>query len=263
MGPVDSGLDAEGAADDRPRGDGGNESAGASRVEPRRLFRLKDDAMIAGVCAGIAAYFGLDPTIVRVIFVVLLATTAGTAGAIYIVLLVFVPEAKTPEEKAAAYGAPFNAQDVLNQAKTKFDDMTSGAGSEKWKRQWRAQQRYWRRQGHDVGDWAPFLILFFGLFFGMSLLVQVGRGIFGPQNLMGLGMPWVGPWFPIVLILAGVAIVVAGRRDTGVLRGTLATILSLIAVLFFLWFAFTTIPTFQVWINGIMTWWCRGGLWGC
>jgi hypothetical protein len=76
-------------------------------------------------------------------------------------------------------------------------------------------------------------------------------------------MPWVGPWFPIVLILAGVAIVVAGRRDTGVLRGTLATILSLIAVLFFLWFAFTTIPTFQVWINGIMTWWCRGGLWGC
>lgn len=39
---------------------------------PKRLVRTPDDQMIAGVCGGLARYFGVDPTLVRVVAVVAL-----------------------------------------------------------------------------------------------------------------------------------------------------------------------------------------------
>ena len=37
----------------------------------KRLYRIRDGRLVAGVCAGLAAYFGIDPTLVRLGFVVL------------------------------------------------------------------------------------------------------------------------------------------------------------------------------------------------
>ena len=56
----------------------------------KRLYRSKDDRMIWGVCGGLAQYFDIDPTIVRVI--VLLSIFLGTLGIwAYIVLTIVVP----------------------------------------------------------------------------------------------------------------------------------------------------------------------------
>ena len=56
--------------------------------------------MIGGVCAGLAEFFNIDPTIVRLIFVILLLT--GTAGFwIYVIMLVVVPEAPQTEAHTA------------------------------------------------------------------------------------------------------------------------------------------------------------------
>jgi len=259
MGPVDPGLGT------------GEEAASGSSVddkepprefpesEPRRLYRLKDEAMIEGVCAGIAAYLGLDPTIVRIIAVVLLAITGGTVGAIYILLLMVVPEARTPEEKAAAYGAPFNAQDVIDQAKSKFEDMTTGPSSEKWKRHLRAQQRYWQRHVNDSGNWLPFVLLFFGMFFLVAMLSRTMRpqmaGVPFMSPFMGF---WGGPWFPILVILVGLSVAFSARG-----RNALTTVLSVLGVLIFLAFAFATIPAFQILVGNATMWWCRISPWGC
>lgn len=43
----------------------------------KRLFRSQYDRQIAGVCGGIANYFGIDPTVVRLIAIVLFFITAG------------------------------------------------------------------------------------------------------------------------------------------------------------------------------------------
>ena len=57
----------------------------------QRLYRSRTDRMIGGVCGGLAAFFNIDPTIVRLIFVLLVLT--GSAGFwIYLILLVVVPE---------------------------------------------------------------------------------------------------------------------------------------------------------------------------
>jgi phage shock protein PspC (stress-responsive transcriptional regulator) len=52
-----------------------------------RLYRNVDDRIIGGVCSGLANYFGIDPTIMRIIFVLLF----GVLFWVYIVLWVFVP----------------------------------------------------------------------------------------------------------------------------------------------------------------------------
>ncbi len=58
----------------------------------KKLYRSKTDRMIAGVCGGLAKYFNVDPSIVRVVFVLLLLP-GGFPGLIpYLVLWVIIPE---------------------------------------------------------------------------------------------------------------------------------------------------------------------------
>ena len=57
----------------------------------KKLKRSKDQ-MIAGVCAGIAEYFNLDITLVRVIYVILAVFSAGFPGLLlYIILWIIMP----------------------------------------------------------------------------------------------------------------------------------------------------------------------------
>ena len=48
--------------------------------------------MIGGVCAGIGQYLGLDPTVVRIIYVLLSLGAIGTQVVIYIILCLIIPE---------------------------------------------------------------------------------------------------------------------------------------------------------------------------
>ena len=58
--------------------------------EPKRLYRIPSEGMIGGVCAGLAEYFSVDPTIVRLIFVLLFL--GGSAGFwIYVIMWLIMP----------------------------------------------------------------------------------------------------------------------------------------------------------------------------
>lgn len=56
----------------------------------KRLYRSRKDNMIAGVCGGLANYFNVDPTWVRLIFI-LLFFLGGSALLIYIIMWLIVP----------------------------------------------------------------------------------------------------------------------------------------------------------------------------
>lgn len=60
--------------------------------EPRykKLFRSRKNRMIAGVCGGLADYFGMDPTWVRLIFIFLFFA-GGAALLAYVILWIIVP----------------------------------------------------------------------------------------------------------------------------------------------------------------------------
>jgi phage shock protein C len=56
----------------------------------RKLYRSRNDSRIAGVCGGLGEYLDIDPTLVRLIFV-LLALTGGHGVLLYIILWLLVP----------------------------------------------------------------------------------------------------------------------------------------------------------------------------
>ena len=58
----------------------------------KRLYRSNDDRMIAGVCGGLGDYFGIDPTLVRLAFVLGAIGTVSTVFWLYVILMIVVPE---------------------------------------------------------------------------------------------------------------------------------------------------------------------------
>ena len=58
----------------------------------KRLYRSRQDRMIAGVCGGLGEYLNVDPTIIRLLFVVLGFASVGTWLLIYFVMAIIIPE---------------------------------------------------------------------------------------------------------------------------------------------------------------------------
>ncbi len=57
-----------------------------------RLYRSRDDRMLAGVAGGVADMLDADPSIIRVVWVLLIFLTGGLALVVYIVMAIVVPE---------------------------------------------------------------------------------------------------------------------------------------------------------------------------
>jgi phage shock protein PspC (stress-responsive transcriptional regulator) len=124
IGPVET---ANGAASP-------SHAAADAPPQPRRLYQIREGAMVSGVANGLAAYFNVDPTLVRVAFVIaaVIELTSYdrppvlTIG-LYILLVFLVPYAKTSEERAAAQGAsaslPYKLQHLVEKVKAKFDGL--------------------------------------------------------------------------------------------------------------------------------------------
>jgi phage shock protein C len=93
------------------------------------FYRDKSKGIIAGVCAGLAEYFGVSPLLLRLIFV-LLAFSGGPAVAVYIILWIILPE-------KAALSAPHrntvrdNVQDIGSQARSLGQELQGVLGGRK------------------------------------------------------------------------------------------------------------------------------------
>jgi len=66
-------------------------------MEEKKRLTLSKNKMIAGVCGGMAEYFGWDPTLVRVAYVFLSIFTAFTGVLVYIVFWMVMPKPDTTD----------------------------------------------------------------------------------------------------------------------------------------------------------------------
>jgi phage shock protein PspC (stress-responsive transcriptional regulator) len=97
--------------------DGESKSSKDQPARPKRLFVIREGAVILGVCKGIGAYLGIEANIVRVLFILLTLLTHGFAIVLYIGMAIFLPTAKTDTEIAEAYGEPVRAQEVVDRVR--------------------------------------------------------------------------------------------------------------------------------------------------
>jgi len=134
MGPVDGAKDT--TEDSSTEGTTGEKSG------PKKFYLIREGALWSGVCTGLSAYFDMDLTLVRIIFVALTIITHGAWILVYFIMSMIVPHANTSEEKAAAHGAPFNAQELMNRARENWDHWNK----KEWKKNWKEEKRKWKHQ---------------------------------------------------------------------------------------------------------------------
>jgi phage shock protein PspC (stress-responsive transcriptional regulator) len=61
----------------------------------KRLYRSNKDRMLGGVCAGLGEHLDVDPTVIRLVWVILTAISMGTGILVYILAWIIIPEEDT------------------------------------------------------------------------------------------------------------------------------------------------------------------------
>ncbi|MGA2542253.1 MAG: PspC domain-containing protein [Verrucomicrobiota bacterium] len=226
MGPIEAdpgegaepGASGTGApASGSGAGAAGEKQAAGHGGTPRRLYRIHEGAMIAGVCNGIAAYVNIDPTLVRLGFVAL-AILWGSGLLVYLVMAIVVPAARSPEEKAAASGAPSTAQEFIRRAKEGYYEATKGFPDRQARREWkrrfkremRANADRWRQNWHSY--WAEHAAFHPGLGIALPLLSMLHGlttllwicaliSLLATSTVFGLALPANVPVWAAALLL--------------------------------------------------------------
>src|SRR5260221_11654693 len=85
------------------------------------MYRNPESKVLGGVAGGIAAFFGSDVVLIRILFVIL-ACFGGFGVILYIILWISVPEAKTITEKMEMQGEPVTLSNIESSVKKSFNE---------------------------------------------------------------------------------------------------------------------------------------------
>lgn len=87
----------------------------------KKLAKSQNNRVLTGTLAGIAEYFGIDPTIVRVVYVFTSVFLIGAPILLYLLLMVVVPKAEQAQFNAAyATAQPKTAEAVFDEGWSDF-----------------------------------------------------------------------------------------------------------------------------------------------
>lgn len=78
----------------------------------RKLYRDPEQTVLAGVCGGLAAYFNMDPVVIRLIVVLLALFTSGAGILVYILLWIVVPKAVTTTQRLEMKGEEVTVKNI-------------------------------------------------------------------------------------------------------------------------------------------------------
>jgi phage shock protein PspC (stress-responsive transcriptional regulator) len=189
--------------------------------------------MFAGVCNGLAAYFGFDPTIVRLLFIVLTVFSGGVVGLVYLVMMFVIPSAETAEQRAAASGEPFTTQEFIRRAKAGYYEGMKTFHDKRARREWRRRfkrdmrawsdwfqwemqagarnwQRYWTPHPAFDAGWTlamPFISLLRAAL-ALACIVAVGS-LLASGTILGHALPVALPvWGGVLLLLFAYTVIV-------------------------------------------------------
>ncbi len=121
MGKPEDFLEAEGEEPDEEKAEQAGETS-KSKVK-RRMYRDPDHRVLAGVCSGMAAYFNIDPVILRIIFFILLFPTSGGWFIVYLVLWIAVPKAKTTAQRLEMRGQEATVSNIEKSIKEEVKEL--------------------------------------------------------------------------------------------------------------------------------------------
>lgn len=143
-----------------------------------RLYRSRHDRMLAGVAGGVAEMWGADPSLVRVIWALLVIFTGGIALLVYIVMAFVVPEEPLQFEGSAAGAGEASTAEARAAALAAHHERVAAR----------------RAAGGERGGFPAsvilggFLIVLGGFFLAREFLPSIDFDWFWPLVLVGLGV---------------------------------------------------------------------------
>ena len=99
------------------------EAFGEKTKRKRRLYRDPEQQVIAGVCGGLAAYFNMDPVVVRLIMVLLFLVTTGVGLLVYLILWMVVPKAVNAAQRLEMRGEEVTVKNIEKFIKEEVDSV--------------------------------------------------------------------------------------------------------------------------------------------
>lgn len=182
-----------------------------------RLYRSRRDRMLAGVAGGLAEMWDADPSLVRIVWALLVVFTGGLALLVYIVMAIVVPE-----EDDAWYDAPPTGTAGVGgpSATTGSPDAVAPAGrgpdAQAWAAADAANEAHWTerraaREARRAGRRSSPGGSPNGALIGGALLILVGAFFLLREFLPAFDTDW---FWPLVLVGLGVVLLVTAlRRD--------------------------------------------------
>jgi phage shock protein C len=156
----------------------------------KRLYRSRSDRMVWGVCGGLAKYFGIDPVIIRIIFV-LLIFLSGVGILAYIILAIVVP---LEESKSTTTSETVreNIEEMKETASELGRELRTSFEKDKDNKEEES------RMHHHRPYWFGIILIIIGLIFLL-------------QNFWSL-FRWHYMW-PVILIVIGLLVMFTRRRS--------------------------------------------------
>lgn len=167
-----------------------NESKSSYTHQRRRLYRDEDNQVVGGVCAGLGAFFDIDPVWIRLVWAISFFVF-GAGLLLYIILWVIIPRAKSPAEKLEMRGDKYDLDSIKRSFKEEGDrfekrmkDLAEQYGGKEAKERYRRRSEDLmdsvspavKRAGTVIGKVALSIALFFiiGLFVVLALALFSG-----------------------------------------------------------------------------------------
>ena len=161
-------------------------------METKKLHRSQNDKIIAGIAGGLAEYFEVDPTIIRLIFV-LITLFGGSGVLLYLILWVLIP--KDSEGKMVI--DKDRVKEVAEEIKNKAEDIGKGIKEEFKKEDVQKSKEKSRKSGGLFG----WILVIAGILFLINIFYPISFRYFAFR------------YWPIGLILLGFILIFRSGRD--------------------------------------------------
>lgn len=159
-------------------------------MKENRLYRVVNGRVIGGVAGGLAEFFGIDPTIIRIIFI-LLTIMGGGGILIYIILWIVVPERYITQSPFNTYTPPINPESSsasgVGETYKGYDPITSTGQPD-------ITKKNNRMEGSLIAGLV--LILIGGFFLFERYMPNIDFGDFWPLLLILIGLIMIFKGFP-------------------------------------------------------------------
>jgi phage shock protein PspC (stress-responsive transcriptional regulator) len=144
----------------------------------RKLYRDKDNGLIAGVCTGLGHYFGIDSIWIKILFLIFVFAGFGTGILAYFILWVITPIAVTTTEKLEMTGEPINISNIEKKVREEFENVSNKFKGVDYDKMGNEIRTNTKDIGNKLGNAASSIFGAFAKVLGAMIMVFAGMSFF-------------------------------------------------------------------------------------